>query len=90
MVNKKPLRTRGKVQFSRYFQKFEEGDNVAVVEERSVKSSFPKRFQGRTGSVEGKRGRAYIVKINDQNKEKRFIINPIHLKKIGAVNKNDK
>ena len=90
MVNKKPIRTRGKVQFSKYFQKFEEGDNVAVVEERSVKSSFPKRFQGRTGSVESKRGRAYVVKIKDQDKEKRFIINPIHLKKINHTPSKEK
>ena len=82
MVNRKSIRTRGKLQLSRYFQVFKEGDNVSVVRERAVKSSFPVRLQGSTGVVEGKRGKAYIVKIKTQNKEKRFIIEPIHLKKI--------
>lgn len=82
MVRRKKVRTRGKFQLSKYFQELKEGDKVAVVEERSIKSSFPKRMQGKTGDVEGKRGRSYLVKIKDQAKEKLFLIAPIHLKKI--------
>ncbi len=82
MAKRKPIRTRGKIQLSKYFQEFKEGDSVAVTIEQSVNYSFPKRLQGRTGLIEGKRGRAYIVKINDYKKEKRFLIEPIHLKKI--------
>ncbi|MCP6719198.1 MAG: 50S ribosomal protein L21e [Patescibacteria group bacterium] len=82
MVRRKKIRTRGKLQLSRYFQELEKGDSVTVIRERSVNFNFPERIQGRTGSVEGKRGRVYIVKIKDQNKEKRFLIEPIHLKKI--------
>jgi ribosomal protein L21E len=85
MVNKKPIRTRGKLQLSKYFQKFKEGDKVAVVEERSKSSSFPKRLQGRTGTVYEKQGKSYVVKIKDQEKEKSFIIEPIHLKKILTI-----
>jgi len=82
MVKKKRVRTRGKLQLSRYFQELNPGDRVAVVKEASVTSSFPKRLQGRTGNVKGKRGRLYIVKINDQKKEKEYLIGSIHLKKI--------
>jgi large subunit ribosomal protein L21e len=82
MVRRKKIRTRGKLQLSRYFQELGKGDSVAVVRERSVSSNFPDRIQGRTGSVEGKRGKAYMVKIKDQNKEKRFLIEPIHLKRV--------
>ncbi|MEK6898291.1 MAG: 50S ribosomal protein L21e [Nanoarchaeota archaeon] len=82
MAKRKKIRTRGKLQMSRYFQELKEGESVALVRESAVKSSFPLRLQGRTGVVEGKRGRAYIVKIKDQDKEKKFIISPIHLKKI--------
>ena len=81
-MKKKSIRSRGKIQFSRYFQELEEGDKVAVVKELSVPSNFPDRYQGRTGEVEGKRGRSYIIKIKDNDKEKRFIIQPIHLRKI--------
>jgi len=82
---KKKIRTKGKIQFSRYFQKLEKGDSVAVVKEPAIPSSFPKRLQGRTGLVEEKRGKAYIIKLKDQKKEKKFIINPIHLKKIKQI-----
>lgn len=82
MAGKKKVRTRGKIQLSRYFQEMEKGDFVAVVREPSVQSSFPVRIQGRTGKVEGRRGKAYMINIRDQNKEKKFLIEPIHLKKI--------
>jgi len=82
MAKRKPIRTRGKLSFSRYFQNLKKGDSVAVIKEPAVQSSFPTRLQGRTGLIEGKRGKAYIIKIKDQSKEKRFLIEPIHLKKI--------
>ncbi len=82
MVNRKNIRTRGKLQLSRYFQELKKGDFVAVVREKSIKPGFPVRLQGRTGVVEDSRGSAYIVKIKDYDKEKKFIIAPIHLKKI--------
>ncbi len=85
MVNKKNTRTRGKLQLSRFFQKFRQGDSVAVVREKSLNFNFPERLQGRTGIIEGKLGRAYSVKIRDQKKEKTFLIEPIHLKKIKST-----
>lgn len=81
MKSKKP-REKGKLKLGRYFQELQEGDSVSVDEELSLQPRFPKRLQGRTGIVIGKRGRAYIVKIRNQAKEKNFLINPIHLKKI--------
>lgn len=82
MVGRKKIKTRGKLQLSRYFQELNEGDRIAVVREPAVQSSFPERMQGRTGVVEGKRGRTYMVRIKDQNKEKKFLIAPVHLKKM--------
>ena len=79
---RKKVRTKGKLQLSRYFQELEKGDSVAIVREAAVQSGFPTRLQGRTGLVEGRRGKAYIIKVKDQAKEKKFLIEPIHLKKI--------
>lgn len=87
MVNKKPIRTRGKLQFSRYFQELKEGDFVAISREPSVTSNFPTRFQGITGVVEGRRGNSYIVKLRDNNEYKKILIEPIHLKKIKQIKK---
>ena len=80
-MNKKNIRSKGKLSFSEYFKELKEGDSVAVIKELSVTSNFPKRMQGRSGVVESKRGKAYVIKIKDLNKEKRFLIEPIHLKK---------
>ncbi len=90
MVKAKKAREKGKISFTRFFRKFNEGDSVAVVKELSIPSNFPERLQGRTGVIESKRGKSYFVKIKDQNKEKRFLIEPIHLREIKHSEKNDK
>jgi large subunit ribosomal protein L21e len=90
MVRRKTVRERGKVRFSEYFKQLKDGDKVAVVRERSeTKDSFPKRIQGLTGEVVGKRGRSYLVNLKELNKEKQFIIKPIHLKRIAMEREND-
>ena len=88
MAKKKKIRTKGKIQLSRYFQEFKKGDFVAVVKEPSVQSNFPERIQGRTGIIMEKRGSSYILKIKDFKKEKKFLIAPIHLRKIKISEKN--
>ncbi len=82
MADRKSIRTRGKIQLSRYFQELKKGDSVAVISEKALQPAFPKRLQGRTGKVNKRVGKSYSVKIKDQTKEKEFIICPIHLKKI--------
>ncbi len=82
MLKRKNIRARGKIKLSEYFQEFNKGDRVAVKRELSVQPKFPKRLQGRSGVINGKRGSSYIVKINDINKEKTYIIHPLHLKKL--------
>jgi large subunit ribosomal protein L21e len=82
MLKRKSVREKGKVNLSLYFQEFSKGDRVAVVRELAVQPKFPKQLQGRSGVVESNRGSSYIVKINDMNKEKTYIIHPIHLKKL--------
>ncbi len=81
------MKTRGKLQLSRYFQELNKGDSVAVVREPSIQAKFPKRIQGRTGVVKGKRGMFCLIKIKDLKKEKEFLIAPIHLKKIQTQEK---
>jgi len=82
MVRQKKEKTKGKLQLSKYFQEFKKGDSVAVIRELAVRAAFPKRLQGKTGKIESKRGKCYVVEIKDQAKEKKFLIAPIHLKKI--------
>ncbi|HTY44043.1 MAG TPA: 50S ribosomal protein L21e [Patescibacteria group bacterium] len=87
MKLRKRIRTKGKIQLSRYFQELKNGDMVSVIKEASVRSNFPLTLQGRTGEVEEKRGKAYIVRIKTGDKEKKFLIEPIHLKKLKPLKK---
>ena len=82
MLKRKTPRQKGKFSFTKYFQKFQAGDSVAVVRELSIPMGYSKRIQGRTGRVIEKRGSAYYVEIKDLNKPKRYLIKPIHLKRI--------
>ncbi|MCW8966070.1 MAG: 50S ribosomal protein L21e [Candidatus Pacearchaeota archaeon] len=81
-MNRKKIRDRGKFSFSKYFQKFQKGESAAVVRESSIRATFPKRLQGKTGIVKGTQGKIIVMDIKDQNKNKTFFIEPIHLKKI--------
>jgi len=75
-------RQKGKVSLSKYFQKLEVGDKVNLKTHPSVqKGRFFPRFHGLSGTVNGKKGLCYQVKIKDGNKDKLLYIHPIHLTK---------
>jgi large subunit ribosomal protein L21e len=82
MTKRKNIRARGKTQLSQYFKQIKEGETVAVIDEQSIPSSYPKRIIGMAGTVVGNRGTYKVIKINDGNLEKTFVIHPIHLKKL--------
>lgn len=63
-------------------KKFEEGDIVHIDLDPSIQAGMPHpRFDGRTGKVIEKRGRAYVVKVSDKSSKKKLTIRPEHLKK---------
>ena len=85
MLTHKHIRQKGKFSFMRFFQSLKEGDKVAVVQELSVPFPYSHRLQGRTGTVIAKRGQSYEVEVKDLNKPKKYMIQPIHLKKIQQI-----
>jgi large subunit ribosomal protein L21e len=82
MVKGRRIREKGKIRFSKYFQKLDDGTQVAVVRDFGVRAPFPSRIQGRSGKVIGTRGDYKIISIAVGNKTKTYIIHPVHLKKI--------
>ena len=82
MNKRKKMKEHGKIKLSNYFQEFKVGDRVAVVRELAERPKFPKQLQGRSGVVMSKRGSSYIVEIKDLNKDKSYIIHPVHLRKL--------
>jgi large subunit ribosomal protein L21e len=80
---RKPEREKGKVAISKYFNTFEEGETVVLKPEPSVQKGMPlPRYQGKSGIVLGKQGKAFKVLIKDGSVEKMIIVPPVHLLKI--------
>tara|TARA_B100001996_G_scaffold178411_1_gene136234 strand:- start:5070 stop:5270 length:201 start_codon:yes stop_codon:yes gene_type:complete len=60
---------------------YESGDRVAIVLDGGKQSGMPhRRFQGRTGFIQEKQGRAYVVSVKDGNMQKTVIARPEHLR----------
>jgi len=79
---RKEKRQKGKISITRYFQSFNAGDRVYLGLESAVqKGAYYPRFMGRTGIIKGKRGKCYMVSLNDLGKEKTLIVHPVHLRK---------
>jgi large subunit ribosomal protein L21e len=80
-LKRKPA-DKGKISLSKYFQKFEVGENVGLKINSAVpKGQFFPRFHGRAGKVTGMKGKCYQIEIKDGNKQKTLFVHPIHLVK---------
>ena len=77
-------RERGTSPPQRAIQEYEEGQKVHLKIDPSVRDGrFHPRFNGHTGTVVGKQGRAFNVEINDGGKRKTLVIKPGHLRAQG-------
>lgn len=77
----KRARERGLPPVSRVIQDFSPGSRVAIVLDPSVVKGQPhSRYHGMTGVISERRGRAYIVEVQDGGLIKRIISRPEHLK----------
>lgn len=83
MLNKKNIKTHGKIRLSQYFQEFKEGERVAIIRDPAFNPAFPIRTQGRSGVVIGQKGSAYIIKLKNGNQTNFYNIKPIHLRRLG-------
>jgi large subunit ribosomal protein L21e len=78
---KKGIRRRGLPPVTSVIQKFEVGQKVHIVCEPSIHRGMPhRRFHGKTGTILGQRGRAWLLKILDGETVKTVIARPQHLK----------
>ncbi len=78
----KGIRQKGKISLDKFFQSFNIGDRVVLKAESAYqKGLFHPRFHGKSGVIQGKKGRCYEVIISDQGMKKTVVTYPIHLKK---------
>ena len=76
---KNSARNRGASPPQRSVQEFDEGQRVHLKLDPSVpKGQFHPRFNGRTGTVVGKQGRAFKIEIEDGSVKKTLIAAPAH------------
>lgn len=80
---KKRARDKGMPSVGKFLKTFEPGQTVVVKPESSVQKGMPAiRHYGLMGIIVKRRGRAYVVKVMEGNKEKSLIAYPVHLKAI--------
>lgn len=79
---RKSPRERGMTPITHSFIEYKEGEKASVIIDPGIHGGQPHlRFQGETGIIIGKQGRAYVLEVNSGNKAKRLIVGPEHLKK---------
>jgi large subunit ribosomal protein L21e len=77
-------RERGLSPITHTFQRFAPGESATVVCDPSEHRGMPHmRFQGMTGTIQGKQGRSYILQVKVQSLAKTLIVRPEHLRRVG-------
>lgn len=80
LASKHP-RERGMRGLSRLIQEYELGQKVAICIDSTYIDSAPhRRYQGLSGTIIGRRGRAYVVEVYTGRKRRELIVNPEHLR----------
>jgi large subunit ribosomal protein L21e len=73
-------RERGKTTLTKILHGYEAGEKVVVKIDSSVQKGIPhRRFHGRVGVVVSKRGRSYVVHVQQGDATKEIIVRPEHL-----------
>ncbi|MHA1233142.1 MAG: 50S ribosomal protein L21e [Candidatus Helarchaeota archaeon] len=83
-IHRKKVRQKGQIRSLRYLllrDKYIPGAKVDIIIDPSQHKGQPHyRYHGKTGTIIGQRGRAYLVSIKAGNKTKTLIIRPEHFR----------
>lgn len=76
----KNSRERGKIGLSKIMYDYAAGEKVVVKIDPSVHKGMPhRRFHGKVGVVMAKRGRSYVLHVQQGDATKEIIVRPEHL-----------
>ena len=79
ILTKKP-KERGMQPLGRLMHIYNVGDKAVVKIDPSVHKGMPHaRYQGKVGTIQDKRGSAYIVQIQEDQKIRSLIVRPEHI-----------
>jgi large subunit ribosomal protein L21e len=83
---RKKAREKGKIGLSKILREYKPGDRVIVKLDSSVHKGMPhRRFHGKIGLIESKKGQAYVVDITQGRSNKNIIVRPEHLEPFDEV-----
>lgn len=74
------LKGRSVTSVGQMMQTFNVGDNVVIAPRAKFEGLPHLRYAGRHGTIRERRGRSYVVEVEDYNKKKMVIVGPVHLK----------
>ncbi len=78
---RKQTREKGKPHIGKILQEYTIGSEVLIIMDSSTQKSMPhKRFHGKIGVIQEKRGRGYVIKVPQGNSIKEIITRAEHLK----------
>lgn len=77
---RKRARERGKTGLSKILREYKLGERVVVKLDPSTHKGMPhRRFHGKIGVIENRRGQAYVVTVSQDKAVKEIIVRPEHL-----------
>jgi large subunit ribosomal protein L21e len=77
---RKKAREKGKTGLSRILREYKLGERVVVKLDPSIHKGMPhRRFHGKIGLIENRRGQAYVVSVSQDKAVKEIIVRPEHL-----------
>ena len=80
ILQKKPRR-RGLQPIGNLLYEYTSGDKVVIKIDSSIHKGMPHpRYHGKVGTIEKKRGRAYVIRLVEGNKVRIIIARPEHIK----------
>ena len=72
---------RSRLNISKIMHSYSDGDKVSIVIDGAQQKGMPhRRFQGATGTVKARQGRAYVVSVKDKNMAKTLVVRPEHMR----------
>ncbi len=81
-------REKKRLTIGKQMAEFRNGANVHIDIDSSVHSGLPdSRYQGLTGTVVGKRGKAFVVDVYQGNALKQIVVTASHLKEAKSMTK---
>jgi len=79
LLKRKP-RERGKSGLSKILYDYKQGDRVVIKTDPSVHKGMPhRRYHGKIGVINDRRGKSYVIKVKQGDAVKEIIVRPEHI-----------